>query len=187
MGHYRAQIAFQLDSAMPRDAITINPHYNADNAQALADQLKANLLAAVDIGPTYPFTIKIYDAEKPPPNYPLYTTSNGTGFKDTAYPREMAICLSYYATVNRPRWRGRLYIPVAIIKPSLGLRPTSGDMSKTLAFRTILTSGLPSGAYMEVWSPTERNGHGITNWWVDDEWDIVRSRGLRGTTRVMHP
>jgi len=187
MGHYRAQIAFQCDTALPRDALTINPHYNADNAQALADQLKANLLAAASIGATWPFTIKIYDAEKAPPSFPLYTTTNGTGFKVTGTPREVAICLSYDATVNRPRWRGRLYIPFSLIGGSMGVRPTTLQQNNTLSFRTILTSSLPSGAFMEVWSPTERNGHGITNWWVDDEWDIIRSRGLRGTTRVLAP
>jgi hypothetical protein len=187
MGHYRAQISFQCDTAFVRDALQINPHYFADNAQALADQLKANLLAAASIGPTWPFTIKIYDAEKPPPNYPLYTTTNGTGFKTTGTPREVSLCLSYYATVNRPRWRGRLYIPFALIGGAMGVRPTTLQQNNTLAFRTILTSSLPSGAYMEVWSPTEKNGHGVTNWWVDDEWDIIRSRGMRGTTRVLAP
>jgi hypothetical protein len=187
MGHYRAQISFQNDSALPRDAVTINPHYNSGNAQALADQLKANLLAAASIGPTWPFTIKIYDAEQPPPSYPLYTTTNGTGFKNTTVPRELALCLSYYATVNRPRWRGRLYIPLCLVGGGQALRPTSTQMNSALAFRTILTSALPEGTYMEVWSPTSKQGHGVTNWWVDDEWDIIRSRGLKSTTRVVSP
>jgi len=187
MGHYRAQIAFQMDSALPRDAVTINPHYFCDNAQALADQLKANLLAAADVGPTWPFTIKVYDAQKAPPSYPLYSTTNGTGFKATTYPREVAVCLSYYATVNRPRWRGRLYLPGALLTPTLGLRPNATTMNKALSFRTILTSAMPEGTYMEVWSPTAGEGHGVTNWWVDDEWDIVRSRGLKGSTRIVAP
>jgi hypothetical protein len=96
------------------------------------------------------------------------------------------MCLSYYATVNRPRWRGRLYIPASLLSvTSPGLRPTAATISNTLAFRTILTSGLPDGTFLEVWSPTDKNGHGVTQFWVDDEWDIMRSRGLRSTTRQM--
>jgi hypothetical protein len=184
MSTFRAQISFQLDSALPRDAVTINPHYEGTNASALADALKANLLAAADVGPTWPFTIKVYDAKKPPPSFPLATVTNGTGFKATTIPRELALCLSYYATVNRPRYRGHLYIPVALLGSfSIGLRPSATQISKALAFRTILTSALPPDTYFIVWSKTEANGHGVTNWWVDDEWDIMRSRGLRSTTR----
>jgi hypothetical protein len=184
MSTYRVQISFQTDSALPRDAVTINPHFEGTNPSALADALKANLLAAADIGPTWPFTIKVYDAKKPPPSFPLATVTNGTGFKATTIPRELALCLSYYATVNRPRWRGRLYIPVCLLGSfAIGLRPSSTQMSKALAFRTILTSALPPDTYMIVWSPSDSNGHGVTNWWVDDEWDIMRSRGLRSTTR----
>lgn len=188
MAHYRVSIAFQLDSALPRDACAINPHYTGDNPSALADVLKANLLAAADIGPTFPFTIKVYDATKPPPNFPLYTTVNGTGFKGTGGPRELALCLSYYATVNRPRWRGRLYLPNAILGGTApGLRPNATQMNKALSFRSVLTTNLPEGAYLEVWSKADNNGHQVTNFWVDDEWDIMRSRGLKGTTRVTAP
>lgn len=184
MATYRAQISFQLDSALPRDAVTINPHFEGDNPSALADALKSNLLAAADIGPTFPFTIKMYDAKKPPPSFPLATVTNGTGFKASNIPRELAMCLSYYCGANRPRYRGRLYIPVFLLGgTAIGLRPSATQISKTLAFRTILSSGLPPASGPVLWSPTDQRSSGITSWWVDDEWDIVRSRGLRSTTR----
>jgi hypothetical protein len=37
---------------------------------------------------------------------------------------------------------------------------------------------------MVVYSRREKVARPVTNYWVDDEWDTVRSRGLRSSTRV---
>jgi len=183
---YRAQIGFPLDTALPRDVITINPHYNCDAAQPLADALKTNLIANPNVGAAFPFHIKIYDAQKPPPSFPLAEASNGTGTPTTSVPRELALCLSYYGTWNRPRYRGRVYIPLALCGPATTtLRPTATQITKALSFGPTLGKNLPSGAIWSVYSPTDNAARGISNYWVDDEWDIVRSRGMRGTTRQL--
>src|SRR4051794_28740733 len=111
MAIYKAQCSFAYTSALPRDLITVTPHYFGDNAQGLADALKNNFIGAASIGATVPFTIKVYDAQAPKPSYPLGTATNGTGFASYASPREIAICLSYYSTWNRASYRGRLYLP----------------------------------------------------------------------------
>jgi hypothetical protein len=183
MAHYRVSIGFQKDSEFPRDAITINPHYNGDDAQGLADRLKANLLAHGNVGPTTPFTVKVYDTTKPPPNYPLATAVNITPATPSTAPREVALCLSYYATWNRPSFRGRLFIPHFIVGGALGLRPSDAQLAAVLAFKQVLNSGLPQGTIWEVWSPKLNQGSGVSHVWCDDEWDTVRSRGLRGTKR----
>jgi len=185
MAIYRVQVAFQLDTAFPRDAMTINPHFFGDNPQALGDALKTNIKAIASVGPSMPFTIKVYDAQKPPPSYPLYTTTNGTGFVATTLPREVALCLSYYSTNNRPSYRGRLYIPVALVGGALGLRPTTTQQNNVLGWRTALGAGLPSAHNWVVYSPKLQQSNGVSNVWVDDEWDTVRSRGLKPTTRVL--
>lgn len=185
MALYRAQISFQLDSALPRDAVTINPHYDGDNAQALADALKSNLVANPKVGATTPFTVKIYDAKKAPPSFPLATASSGTGFLGTGFPREIALCLSYYATWNRPGFRGRLYIPMSILGGVAGLRPTTTQRSDALNFGTTLGKSLPSNHFLIVYSRKAGTGAQVTHTWVDDEWDIVRSRGLKGTARTL--
>ena len=184
MANYRAQISFQLDSGFPRDAMTINPHYFGDDAQGLADRLKTNLLALSNVGALQPFTIKIYDAEKAPPSYPLAQAQNLTGFVASTAPREICLCLSYYSTWNRPGYRGRLYIPHNFIGGTVGLRPTNGHMTTVLAWANTLFNGLPQGTNWIVWSKKMKKGYGVTNFWCDDEWDIQRSRGLKGTTRV---
>jgi hypothetical protein len=186
MAVYRAQIGFPLDSGLPRDVVTINPHYSGDNAQGLADALKANLIANANVAALYPFTIKVYDAQKAPPSFPLGSASNGTSFTSASIPRELALCLSYYAGVNRPRYRGRLYIPGALAGATNPvLRPTAGQIAKALSFGPTLGKNLPSGHSWCVWSKTDKVARNVSNFWVDDEWDIVRSRGMKGTTRQL--
>lgn len=187
MAYYRVQIGFPLDSALPKDVVTINPHYQGDNPQALGDALLNNLKAYPDVGAATPFVIKVYDAQKAPPSYPLYSVANGTGFRTTTAPRELALCLSYYSAFNRPRFRGRLYIPLCFVGGSDGLRPTQGQVDNTLNWIPVLGAGLPSGHLWTVWSKKDGTGRTVTNAWCDDEWDVVRSRGLRGVVRTQRP
>lgn len=185
MATYRVQIGFQFDSALPRDVMTINPHYNGDDPQALVDRLKANLIAAGPIGAAAVFTIKAYDATKAPPSYPLAQATNGTGFTATSAPREMCVCLSYYSSWNRPGYRGRLYIPYHFAGGALAQRPGTTTRQAVGLWAGYLTSGLPAGHNWVVWSRKALKSYGVTNWWVDDEWDVLRSRGLRPTTRLL--
>jgi hypothetical protein len=184
MAVFRAQISFQLDTAFPRDAVTITPHYQGDNAQALADALKTNLMAHSLVGAAgLPFKVRVYDAEKPPPSYPLASSANGTGFVPSSHPREIALCLSYYSTWNRPSYRGRLYIPGHLIGSQMALRPTASQITAGLAWANTLGKGLPAQHTWSVWSKKLQRAFTISDVWVDDEWDTVRSRGLRGETR----
>jgi hypothetical protein len=183
MSIFRAQIGFQIDSTLPRDTVTINPHYNGSDAQALANVLKTSLIANVNIGNGTPFVIKVYDAKKAPPSFPLATASNGTGMVATSLPREVALCLSYYAGFNRPSYRGRLFIPFGLVGGTLGLRPTGAQMTSVANWATTLFKSLPANTFGTVFSKKLGTDAQITNWWVDDEWDTVRSRGLRPTTR----
>jgi hypothetical protein len=34
-----------------------------------------------------------------------------------------------------------------------------------------------------VWSRLERKARSVTDWWVDNEWDVQRRRGLKATQR----
>lgn len=184
MAIYRAQISFMATSTLPRDAMTLNPHYFGDNAQGLADALKTNLVAHVDVGALKTFKVKIYDAEKAPPSYPLAEAGSGTDPFTVNYPRELALCLSYYAIHNRPTLRGRLFIPQGIIGGALALRPTPAQMASALSFTDTFASNLPANTHWCVYSRKLKIQTAVTNTWVDDEWDIIRSRGLRPTTRI---
>jgi len=184
MAIYRVQIQFPHASGLPRDTVTINPHYFGDSPQALADALKTNLIANTHVTNIHPFVIKIYDAQKAPPSFPLATASNGTTPPASAAVSELSLCLSYYSTWNRPRYRGRLYLPSRLIRAGAPVdRPTSAEITNALSFGVTLGKSLPPSHNWVVYSKANDASYGVTNYWVDDEWDIVRSRGLRGTVR----
>lgn len=186
MATYRVQIGFALDSSLPRDVVTINPHYVGDNAQALADALKANIIANANVGASAPFTIKVYDAAKAPPSFPIASATNPGTPLTSGSPREVCLCLSYYSVNNRPSTRGRLYIPYNFIGGSMGIRPTTTQRSTCLNWGNTLGKGLPSNHQWAVYShKLGGTGAVVTNTWVDDEWDIQRSRGLKPTTRTL--
>jgi hypothetical protein len=182
MSVFRVQLSFPFDTALPRDRITINPHYSGDNAEALADNLMTAVKAITTVGAARSFGLKVYDAEKAPPSYPLAERVNGTGFTASTRPREIACCLSYYAQANRPSQRGRMYIPGQFISGSFDLRPSSTQRLQVAEWATALDINQPNTAWV-LWSRKLRLAMPVTDWWVDDEWDVVRSRGLRPTTR----
>jgi hypothetical protein len=100
-------------------------------------------------------------------------------------PREVSLCLSYYATDNIPRKRGRVYLPNGVVSTTAGgLRPSGTVQGHALSFGPTLFKTLPPGHNPVVYSRMANAAYVITNYWVDDEWDTVRSRGLRGTTRT---
>lgn len=98
-------------------------------------------------------------------------------------PREVALCLSYYAGVNQPRRRGRMYIGpwskgAMDERPSSGLRSNLADLAEGI-------SGL--GGVNVQWvqySPSTGDFTNVSDYWIDDEWDTQRSRGLRGEERT---
>ena len=55
-----------------------------------------------------------------------------------------------------------------------------------LTFATqVLTKSLPANHNWVVWSQKLRKSQGgVSDVWCDDEWDTVRSRGLKATTRT---
>lgn len=184
MAFYRVSIAFPLDSDLPRDYMTINPHYFGDNASALANAIKSNLIAHTQVG-ARPFFIKVYDAQKAPPSYPLATAEQVAAAPASTAPREVALCLSYFSAWNRPSYRGRLYLPHMLFGGAQGLRPTTIQRDAAMSFKSVLEDNLPANVNFVVWSRKLDNGFGVTDFWVDDEWDIVRSRGLRPTGRTL--
>lgn len=185
MATYRVSMQFPMDSALPKDVISINPHFNGSDPQALATALANNLKNVTYVGP-HPFTIKVYDAATPPPSYPLATATQTGTPPGSGVPREVALCLSYYSTYNRPRFRGRLYLPVTWFSAVANVRPSAPVINAALGFATdVLTKSLPSQTNWVVYSPTEKKSQGgVTDCWVDDEWDTVRSRGLAPTSRT---
>jgi hypothetical protein len=181
--YIRAQIGFQYDSTIPRDLMMITPHYSANDATALGDALVANLKLNPQVT-TKPFTVNLYNVQATPPSAPLYTGGQSGTPPGSIAPREVALCLSYFGGFNRPTFRGRLYIPATLLTSTAGKAPTGGQMAAAGTFAATLGKNLPSGNYMVVWSRKKQSAAQVTDWWVDNEWDTVRSRGLKADNRI---
>lgn len=191
MPHYRAQITTPTDAGLPRDVMTIDPCFHdagvTSDPAGLADELAASVAAWITTAPTV--TVKLYDIEGTKPVYPAaQKTVNPGNNLPTTGPREIALCLSFYAGQNRKRYRGRVYIPFSWVARTSGLtvigsRPSAAQITKVLSFRTVLQDLGGPDVDWEVWSGVDRTGRSVSDCWVDDEWDIQRRRGSRPTTR----
>lgn len=178
------------DSLLPRDAMMINPVFRdrgvgTDPTQLCTDLLNQIKAKFVQISPNQ-MRCRAYDVEGSAPVYPAAdVTLNPNGVSTAAVPREMALCLSFYAQYNRPRTRGRLYIPLCWFSSSgPGARPTSTHRTGVGAFVTSLEGLGGIDVDWGVWSKADSTFRKATNWFVDDEWDIQRRRGSKPTTRT---
>jgi hypothetical protein len=185
---WRLQTTWQLDSAFPKDGITITPHFNDAGALTSPDSLCEDLATALQtwVAATGQLTIRAYDAQGTVPVLPQGEAIRNAGaVMNLAQPRELAICLSFFNERNAARRRGRLYIPKALAdNTSLGLRPSGAQQTKVAALAPIFANLGGADVDWCVYSRADDQARPVTNWYVDDEWDIVRSRGLRSTSRL---
>ena len=189
MAIYRMQCSFQYDTAFPRDRMVITPHFEDVGVGSDPDGLTADLAAALDTwsGGSEEIRVTSYDAQGTKPVYPNGETIIRPGtVRNTNYPRELSLCLSFYAERNIPRRRGRLYLPIPIVGAAgtAGIIPTATQIAKVMALGPIFEAlGGPDVDWV-VYSRIDNDARAVTNYWCDNEWDVQRSRGLRATSRV---
>jgi len=189
MAVYRLQTTFYRDSTLPADGMTITPHFDVGglgppDIQALCDDLATALEAWDNL--TGQLVVKAYDAQGTPPVYPVGETTRNIGLAPaTSSVRETAVCLSFFAGQNRPRNRGRLFIPTVITGVTVAAsRPTAAIQQKVADLVPIFTNLGGTNVDWCVYSRLDNVARSVTNWWVDNAWDTVRSRGLRPTARL---
>lgn len=113
-----------------------------------------------------------------------FKTSTMTGSYPNG-PGQVALCLSYYSQRNLPRQRGRIYCgPFG--QPSL--RPSSPEIALLMTHAQDLAGLGGLNVDWSVYSPTkaalgEDPTMTISNYWVDNSWDIQRRRKLEATSR----
>jgi len=196
MPNYRCQIAHRKTGGLPIDDV-VNTIFLRDSGPTtdplnLATSLTA-IFANVPSRPSSQAQVecRIYDLADAEPRQAKAThIRNQIGASSVAGPREVALCLSFYSQRNLPRSRGRIYVgPISntfmLERPSVTLR----DALKTLANGIAGVGGIDVDWC--VFSPTTAANAGnaaamqaVSNSWVDDEWDTMRSRGLESTTRT---
>lgn len=136
-------------------------------------------------------TIKIYPAVTTTPNYPIDESSfNLTGSPPGVdLPLEVNLCISYAndsaTIVPRARRRGRIYISGFTELMNTAGRPTSTVyqlLADTYLAYVDAMNAEPDFA-AAIWSRTNGSLYPIERIWCDDEWDTMRSRGGKSTTR----
>lgn len=184
---FRMQVKIGADTPFQRDRMTITPHFSQQigpvDAQPLCEDL-ANGISSWT-GTTREVAVTASDAQGSKPVIPIgYHIVNEGAVPQTAIPREVALCLSYYAGSNRPRYRGRLYIPIGVVAGTTAqVRPTASHQQKVADLVNLFESLGGANIDWVVFSRVDNEPRKVTNWWVDNEWDTIRSRGLRAETR----
>lgn len=192
MAQYRMQVTRRVSTAPDAKDNVVNTFYldtdgapiTSDDPEALAEdacEVFANRIN--NVAPFDRVTCRAYNMSHPEPRLPVGEHTIEVIPGTQSGPREVALCLSYYAGRNVPRRRGRMFIgpfPNSMMgeRPSASVRGMLGGLAADI-------SGL--GGVNVQWvhySPTTRTFATVTNWWVDDEWDTIRSRGPRATERL---
>jgi len=188
MPRYTMQCSAEVDTALPRDAVVNTLHFDDAGIASDPASLCADLAEAWELGwwtnGIMKLTVRAYEVGSSGPPVAEHVRNPSADIFTSSHPREVALCLSYYGGQNVARRRGRLYLSPCRVPGNIGVRPSAALMAQALALGDRF-AGL-GGADVDwvLYSPTTGLHHDVTNTWVDDEWDTVRSRGLRSTTRV---
>jgi hypothetical protein len=194
MAKVRILVAARHVNGFPRDSVVNTVYFDTDPSLdedltpdygALAQDTAA-LFAA---GRNYPSQVKditatAYHMGDPIPREPKATrTVVPPSRSGTDGPRELAICLSFYSERNLPSRRGRIYLGPWSTS-GLGERPE--DALRTWCMG--IGAGLANigGTNVDWCVFSQKNGtyHKVTNYWCDNEWDVVRARGYKGDSRL---
>lgn len=188
-------VSVAADSVLPADRLVNTVHFNTGfdllnpvggtDFNTLATDLAA--LWATNLWPTgaaREVDVKLYDLDdaKPRPVRAHHVNNVGAA-PASVINRELSLCLSFYADRNLPRQRGRLYIPAVVFAPAGAVRPPQQWADRLLNLADALSGLGGSNVDWCVYSRTDNVHRKVTHAWVDNEWDTVRSRGLKSDTR----
>ncbi len=190
MSKVRVQIITRRATDLARDHIVNTvffDDFNIDptggtNWQAFADDVKEQWRLREGLPTGYGVETKVYNMADALPR-PVKAQSAWAQGRSTAagtVPREVALCLSYFSERNIKRFRGRLYVGPF---PFAEERPNGPQVDGVKALATAMANIGGIDVDWGLWSPTRGAFSKITAGWVDNEWDTIRSRGLKPTTR----
>lgn len=199
MSVYRFQVSYPVHSLLPRDYFTNTFHMDHVGGVAVPTDLDGmcddiNELWQTRLGATgREVRTKAYAVPHTVPSPPLADRVLSAGVIWTPLSNcEPALCLSFAGNASSPRERGRMYFSTGMARTTgVGtthdVRPTTAQQDWVLAWYDTSGSSLPDLGGVDwkfgVWSPTNSSFVQAQKAWVDDEWDVVRSRGLRESTR----
>ena len=194
MAQYLMQMRRVPRSNLPRDAVVTTFHLDTDldfigvpggepgDLVGDAAVLFRTSVPAIDVFNGWEARCYVHGQPKgTPPAKVVWSQDVAAG--SATGPREVALCLSYYADLNQPRRRGRMY---------LGPWPTNRMLDRphpdVMTYLQTLANGISGLGGVNVqwvqYSPTTGEFHTVTDWFVDNEWDTQRSRGIRADARI---
>ena len=204
--HYRVLAVFQRFSGLPEDVVVNSFAFRNDNiaggSEGMADDCASvldNFYTVTHPGATtslrqhmgdglVSLQYKVYDLGQPPPRQPIIRDSEDwvepTG---ACLPGEVSLCLSFVATVNAPRSRGRVYIgPLS----DTAFDSTDGEVRPSPA---VISAWAAAGAYLldnggaitqVIISQADSDAKVVTGGWVDNAFDTQRRRGIAADART---
>lgn len=190
----RFEVAVAADTLLPRDRCVNVLHFNIQQIPLVSPSPNLDQLCH-DLAQIYSTTwhndsreIKVtaYDDQGTKPVYPSATYVQDEGLAPASdVPREVALCLSFYADRNIPRHRGRIYLPLCTsFSSATGVRPSQGIMDAALDMATAFKNLGGADVDWQIRSTRDSTSRNVQQAWVDDEWDTMRSRGMRATRRT---
>lgn len=195
---YKFQVSWPVTDTLPRNRMSNTLHFqhvtgglNDDALESMCADLVA--LYAVKYKGNYEILCKAYDTDAVP-NNPRASVVQHSGLAhqcNTA--RELALVLSYAGEHRGVKSeRGRIYTNPFIVGTNLvqdpALRPTTLQMEWALGFFSLANESFPDIGGVDwkfgIYSPTYKTFTQAQQAWVNDDWDVMRSRGLRETQRI---
>ena len=192
----RLQVICRKEADLPRDHIVTTFYlvhtlpeglfgFQGPAFDELAVAARAVFQSRSGIPSGYGHEVKLYRMEDSEPREPVGSASwqLSQGAQGDSGPRETACCLSFFSERNLPRQRGRMYIgpwrsSACVERPELTTRQNVAAIA--------LGIGNIGGVNIDwnIRSRVDGVYRKVTNAFCDDEWDTIRKRGLRGTTRI---
>lgn len=181
----RMLVSWGLPAGEVRDRLSNTLYFNVSgsvdppNYQSLATDL-CQIYANQSWCGGAKIEVKAYNMadNKPRPEKAYATLSPAGTWGENAH--QVAVALSYYADRNLPRQRGRIFTG-----PWTANTKEVSNISRNnlIAFAQSLAGLGGLNVDWSVYSPTNNTNTRISNVWVDNSWDVVRSRKVRGTAR----
>jgi len=217
VGYARVQARLLNDSALPENAAMNVWHFLTPGAvsastadiKELLEDFYEDVGAYLSSGLTGVGELRFFDLEDAPPRAPVDTLSMAfTPGGALQLPHEVALVLSFQGPqisgTPQARRRGRLFIgPLDgdVAQTGTGdARPTAAALNAiTAAAEALMTQVTYAGIVWSVLSPTSAGPEPwtagdlsagfvtITNGWMDNAFDTMRSRGLAASSRTLFP
>ena len=188
-----------LSTDPPKDYCVSHFHFNTGaaspspaNWQALTDAIKGVWFATSGVPQHYGANggkVVAYNMAdpKPRPEKAVSSYTPGSWMTSVSWPRQVALCVSFYAQRNLKNQRGRIFLPINNQWSPIGERPSSATQNSACQLIKSLydaTLALTPSWTLDVYSKVQDQSYAITNVWCNDVWDTQRRRAPKETTRT---